>query len=136
MKRLVALTLVLAMLVPAAAAFAQDAGAQKELPKQKMKMYQIVMLKQGPNWKSQGSEEGMDVRMQVIANIRKAAQEGLVVSAGLINDETNVEFVVIMDLETKTEAYNVLNKAPKIKNGFYSADIYSYFTSEGITIQK
>jgi hypothetical protein len=136
MKRLVALTLVLAVLVPTLAAFAQDGGAAKELPKQKMKMYQIVMLKQGPNWKSQGSAEGMDVRMQVIANIRKAAQEGLVVSAGLINDETNVEFVVIMDLETKTEAYKILNKAPKIKDGYYSADIYSYFTSEGITVQK
>ena len=136
MKRFLALMLVLSILVPAAVALAQDAGGEKEIPKQKMKMYQVVMIKKGPNWKSQASEEGMDVRMRVIEGVRQAAKEGLVVSAGLVNDETPVEFLIILDYETKTQAYNLLHEAELVKQGYYSLDIYSYFTSDGLMIQK
>ncbi len=107
-----------------------------ELPKQELQMYHIVLVKQGPNWKSQGSEEGMDIRMQVIDNIRKAAQSGLVVSAGLVNDETDVEFIVIFDVETKTEAYKLTMVAPNVKNGFFSPEIYSYFAPKGLALKK
>ena len=128
MKRL--MLIVLAMIVLALPVQAETP------PTNEMQMYHIIMVKEGPNWKSQGSEEGMDVRMQVIDAIRKSATEGLLVSAGLVNDETNVEFIVIMDVETKTEAYNEIMSAKNVKNGFFSADIYSYFAPKGLTFQK
>jgi hypothetical protein len=108
----------------------------EEMPKQELQMYHIVLVKEGPNWKSQGSEKGMDVRMQVIENIRKAAQSGLIVSAGLVNDETDVEFIVIFDVETKTEAYNLIMEAPNVKNGFFRPEIYSYFAPKGLAFKK
>jgi len=134
MKRFVSILLAAAILAMALPAIAQEES--KEVPKQKMKMYHIVLAKQGPNWKSQASEEGMDIRMGIIESVRKAAQSGLVVSAGLVNDETDVEFIFIFDLETKTEVYNLMQKAPNIKNGYFSVEAYSYFGPEGLVWQK
>ena len=68
--------------------------------------------------------------------IPKAAEEGWVVSAGLVNDETNVEFILIVDLETKTEVYNLMQNAVQIKNGHYSVEAYSWFAPEGIQFQR
>ena len=122
MKRSLLMTLMLTVLVMFALPVQGD-----EMPKQEMHMYHIVMAEKGPNWKSQGSEEGMDVRMKVIDAVRAAAKGGMLVSAGLVNDETDVEFIFILDVETKTEAYKLVHAAPNVKNGFFSPKIYSYF---------
>lgn len=127
MKRSLLAILVLTVLALAAVPAAAETPAKPE-----MQMYHIVLAKPGPNWKSQGSEQGMDVRMKVIANIRKAAKAGLVVSAGLVNDETDVEFIVILNVETKTEAYQLINETENVKNGFFTPEIYSYFAPKGL----
>jgi len=134
MKRIVSLFLVVAVLAMALPVIAQEGAT--EVPKQKMKMYHVVLAKQGPNWKSQNTEEGMDIRMQIIEGVRKGAEEGWVASAGLVNDETNVEFILILDMETKTEVYNLMQKAENVKNGNYSVEAYSWFAPEGIQFQR
>jgi hypothetical protein len=136
MKRTIILMLTLFVFTTVGSALAQNAVDKVAPKKQVMQMYHIAMVKKGPNWKSQNSEEGMDIRMEVIEGIRKAAQSGLVASAGLVNDETDVEFILILDVETKTEAYNILQKAKNVANGFFSVDIYSWFAPKGLAFQK
>ena len=136
MKRSIMLVMVLAILASYGVALAETPVDKVAPKKQVMQMYHIVMIQNGPNWKSQNTEEGMDIRMEVIANIRKAAESGLIISAGLVNDETPVEFILIMDVETKTEAYNIIMKAPRVKDGFFSPLIYSYFAPKGLAFQK
>lgn len=132
MKRFVSLFLVFAVLAMALPVFAQEEAP----PKQKMKMYHVVIAKKGPNWKSQNTDEGMDIRMRIIENIRKAAAEGLIVSAGLVNDETDAEFILIFNIETKTEVYNLAQTAENIKNGQYAVEAYSWFAPEGVIFQR
>ena len=60
----------------------------------------------------------------------------MIVSAGLVNDETDVEFIIILDVETKTEAYNILMQAKNVKNGQFTPVIYSYFAPKGLAFQK
>ena len=136
MKRSIMMLMILATLASYGMALAQNPVDEVAPKKQTMQMYHIVMAQKGPNWKSQNTEEGLDVRMQVIENIRKAAMEGLIVSAGLVNDETNVEFILIMDVETKTEAYNLIMEAKRVKDGFFTPMIYSYFAPRGLAFQK
>lgn len=130
MKRFTILTItILFLIVTAMPAAAQD------MPKTgPMKMYHMALVKHGPNWKSQGEEGGMDIRMEVLKNIKKAARKGLVVSAGLVNDETNVEFIIILNIKDKYEALELLDRAPNIKNGTYKVDIYSWFAPVGLTL--
>lgn len=136
MKRTIVLMLVLFVFVTVGSAFAENPVDKVAPKKQTMQMYHIAMAQKGPNWKSQSSQEGMDVRMEVIEGIKKGAQSGLVISAGLVNDETPMEFIIILDVETKTEAYNLLQKAKNVKNGFFSVMIYSYFAPKGLAFQK
>ncbi len=100
-----------------------------------MQMYHVALVKKGPAWKSQNSQEGMDNRMAVIREIKKGAKTGLIVTAGLVNDETDVEFIVIFNIKNKYEALEMLEMAPNIKNGMYLADIYSMFAPKGLVIQ-
>ncbi len=126
-KALISVVTVLVM----ATLFCSSVLAQKEsVP---MKMYQIVMAERGPQWESQNSEKGMEVRLEVISTIQAGVEKGVVISAGLVNDETEVEFVIILDVETKTEAYNILHSSKHVKNGFFKPIIYSYFAPDGLT---
>ena len=139
MKRTLLITfLLLVTSLLAAPVLAQDGAAAtpKEMPKQEMQMYQIVLAKRGPNWKGQGSEGGMDVRMQVIQSVKDAAREGLLVSAGLVSDETDVEFIFIFDIETKGEVFDLVMNANNVKNGFFKPEIYSYFGPKGMVFQR
>lgn len=136
MKRSIMLLMILAILSSYGAALAQNPVDEVAPKKQELQMYHIALVQKGPNWKSQNTDEGMDLRMEIIGNIRKAAEAGLIVSAGLVNDETDVEFILIIDVETKTEAYNILMNAKNVKNGAYTPAIYSWFAPKGIVFQK
>jgi len=136
MKRTIVLLLALFVFTTVGSAFAENPVDKVAPKKQTMQMYHIALVQKGPNWKSQNSEEGMDIRMEVIEGIKRGAQSGHIISAGLVNDETPVEFILILDVETKTEAYNILQKAKNVSNGFFSVDIYSYFAPKGLAFQK
>jgi hypothetical protein len=47
-----------------------------------------------------------------------------------------MEFIIILDVETKTEAYNLIMQSKNVKNGQYTPVIYSYFAPKGLAIQK
>jgi uncharacterized protein YciI len=130
MKRTVNILLLLvmlaAMILPAAVALAQSNKPGE------FHMYHMVILRRGPNWKSQGTTEGMDTRMQAIEMIKQGARKGIIVAAGLVNDETDGEFILLLDVETKTEALALAHKAPLLKSGFYKADIYSWFATSTV----
>jgi uncharacterized protein YciI len=121
MKKIL-LTLTLAAF---AATQAMPAAAQPQ-PKKEFQMYQVVMAKRGPNYVNMFSEEGQDIRDQVMETIRKGTREGVIVTAGLVNDETDVEFIIVLDIETKTEAMALVNLSPNVKNGVFTPEIYSW----------
>ncbi len=135
MKRTLILMLALFVFTTVGSALAQNPVDEVAPKKQTMQMYHIVLVERGPNWKSQNTEEGMDVRMEIIENIGKSAKTGIIISAGLVNDETSAEFILILDVETKTEAHNLMYTAKNVKNGYFSVTIYSYFAPKGLAWQ-
>ncbi len=121
-------TLLLIALILTVTAWVLPAAAQEQ--KATMHMYQVALAKRGPEWKSQNTQEGMDLRIQMIEAIKAAAKQGLIVSAGLVNDESEVEFIIVFDVETKHEVMALLNKAPMVVNGMFTPEVYSWFASE------
>ena len=116
------------------AALAQDTPSPAT--ESTMQMYHIVMMDHGPNWKSQGQRGGMEARMEAIEGIKAAAKEDLIISAGLVNDETDVEFILILDVQSKTEAKVLMESAKLVKSGFYKPVIYSYFAPKGLKLKR
>ncbi len=129
MKRFALLsTAILFLMVIAMPTVAQD--APKSAP---MQMYHTVIVKKGVNWQSQHTQAGADVRVEIIENIKKAAKKGLVITAGLVNDETDAEFILILNIKNKYEALQLMEKAKNIKNGMFQVEIYSMFAPKGLT---
>ncbi len=130
MKRITILAItILFLIVSVMPAAAQE--APKSVP---MQIYHVALIKHGPNWKSQNTQEGMDRRMEVIKQIKKGARNGVIVTAGLVNDETDVEFIIILNIKNKYEALDLLDNAPNHKNGMYKSDIFSMFAPKGLVI--
>ncbi len=136
MKRFAILTAtILFVLVSTLPAVAQTGAVAEKVEKsQTMTMYHMVIVKKGSNWKSQHTQEGADIRMDIINNIKKAAKEGLVITAGLVNDETDAEFIIIFNIKNKYEALELMNKSKNIKNGMFKAEIYSMFAPTGLAV--
>ncbi len=108
--------------------------AQEEAAPATMQMYHLVVVKHGSNWVAPDTGEGKDIRKEIIIKLRQAAEEGLVVSAGLVDDETDVEFILILNVETKSQAIKLLNASENYKNGMFVAEIYSMFAPTGMTV--
>ena len=131
MKRLICLATALVLLagtILPAAASAQAMGKSKY----QFEMYHVVIVKQGPNWKPYGTEESMAVQEQMVAGVQQAADEGILVSGGLVQDGTDVELIFIFRIENYADALDIINSSPSIRSGFYRAEIYPWFAPKGL----
>jgi hypothetical protein len=57
-----------------------------------------------------------------------------VVTAGLVNDETDAEFIIIFNIKNKYEVLEAMEKSKHVKNGMFKVDIYSMFAPTGLTV--
>ncbi len=95
-----------------------------------MQMYHVVLMKHGPHWENQQTPDGRDIRTQVINDIKLAAEDGLVVDAGLVDDETDVEFILILNVETKYEALELLSAVPSVRDGVFEPEVHSWYADK------
>jgi len=124
----------------ALAAWAFPAAAQKpEAPepyqpgnpaRPVMHMYQVVLASRGPHWVPPDNLEGRDIRAEVIEAISRANTDETVTAYGMIDDDTDVEFMMVLDLPTKAEAEAIIKNAKGFKDGIFKAEIHSWFATE------
>ena len=132
MKRLVIAIVLIALY----AGLAVPAVAQTTEPaKVKFASYWVVYAERGPTWVPQASTGGMEVRMEVIEGLRKAYAEGDIIIAGLINDGSDAEFIVIMQTEDEMGLRERLNNGKYVANGFFKLEIHSFHAPAGLTLE-
>ena len=132
MKRLLlTVTLValcLGMLTPAA--------AQTGSSKFEFASYYVVLAERGPTWTPQTDEKGMEVRMQVLENLKKLLLEShQLIIAGLVNDGSGAEFILIVQTEDEMAMRKYLNDAPNVANGFFNLKIHSWYAPAGLKLE-
>jgi len=132
MKRLVLAIVLIAL----CASLAVPAVAQTAKPAQvKYASYWVIYAERGPTWVPQTSPEGMEARMEVIEGLRTAYAEGDIIIAGLINDGTEAEFVIIMQTEDEMGLRERLSKGKYVANGFFELEIHSFHAPAGLTLE-
>ena len=109
--------------------------AQMEPTKVEFGTYFIIFANRGPNWKPQTDDEAMDVRMEVIANLRKSVEAGDMIIAGLVNDASGYEFVAIFQTEDEGVLRSALKNAPNVKNGFFKLEGHPMFAPLGLKLE-
>lgn len=129
MKRLVAPLLVLALLVSVALP-----GTALAQSKYESGLYWIVLVEHGPNWKSQSSEEGAKKKMQAINGLKEAIGEGHIITAGLVVDDLDAEFVMIVNEEAEMVVREALKNSPLVKEGFYKLRALTWHAPKGLKL--
>ena len=132
MKRLVLtstlVALCLALVVPAAAQTGSD--------KVEFASYYVVFAERGPTWTPQTDEKGMEVRMQVLENLKKLLLEShQLIIAGLVNDGSGAAFILIVQTEDEMAMRKYLNDAPNVANGFFNLKIHSWYAPAGLKLE-
>ncbi len=133
MKRIVplfVLTLILAAWALPAAAQPPEPPLPGDPAHPAMHMYQVVLASRGPHWVSPENLEGRDIRMEVIHAISRANTDELVTAYGMIDDDSDVEFMMVLDLPTKQAALDAPQDAQGFKDGVYKAEVHSWYATE------
>lgn len=98
--------------------------------------YYVVLAERGPTWQPQGDQRGMEVRMEVIEGLKKLlADNDEVIIAGLVNDESGAEFIMIVRTEDEMEMRKELQNAPNVANGFFNLRIHSWRAPAGLKLE-
>ncbi len=124
------------VLVALCLSLALPALAQTGSGKVKFGEYYVIFAERGPTWEPQTSEHGMEVRMQVLEGLKKLLleSENLII-AGLVNDGSGAEFIMIVQTEDEMGMRRYLNDAPNVKNGFFNLKIHSFSGPDGLRLE-
>jgi hypothetical protein len=128
MKRLV--IAVLLVTLSAGLALAQ------EQTKVEFANYYVVLAERGPTWTPQTDQRGMEVRMEVVEGLKKLlSQNDEVIIAGLVNDESGAEFIMIVQTEDEMGMRRKLQNAKNVANGFFNLEIHSWRAPAGLKLE-
>jgi hypothetical protein len=97
-----------------------------------MEMYHVFIVKQGPNWKPEGTAEATEVQRRLIASAKELLKQEIWIAGGPVSDVTEVEGIIIMRIEAMHEALEMVRQAPSVKSGFYKIDAYPWFAAKGL----
>jgi len=132
MKRFV----IAAVLAAVSIGFVLPATAQTGTDKVEFASYWVVYAEHGPTWLPQTDEQGMKVRMQVVEALKNALiNDHEVIIAGLVDDGSDAEFIIILQTEDEWGMRKTLNNSPNVANGFYNLKIHSFQAPAGLNLK-
>ncbi len=96
-----------------------------------MKSYVMAFLKAGPN-RSQSEEERMELQRAHLANIKRLANEGLLVVAGPFLDNGDIRGIYIFNVTTVKEAKALTETDPAIQAGSLIMELHPWYGSAAL----
>ena len=128
MKRLVAIVML--------AVLASGIALAQEQTKVEFANYYVILAERGPTWTPQTDQKGMEVRMEVIEGLKKLLRDNdEVIIAGLVNDASGAEFIMIVETEDEMGMRQKLQNAKNVANGFFNLNIYSWRAPAGLKLE-
>ena len=96
-----------------------------------MKSYVMAFLKAGPN-RSQSEEERMELQRAHLANIKRLANEGLLVVAVPFLDNGDIRGIYIFNVTTVKEAKALTETDPAIQAGSLIMELHPWYGSAAL----
>lgn len=96
-----------------------------------MRQYVMAFLKAGPN-RDQDEETAAKLQAAHLANIKRMAEEGVLVLAGPFMDGGEVRGIYIFDVKTVEEAAELTATDPAIEAGRLVMELHPWYGSAGL----
>jgi uncharacterized protein YciI len=96
-----------------------------------MHQYVMALLKAGPN-RDKSKEEVAELQKGHMANIKRLANEGLLVLAGPFLDDGDLRGIYIFDVRTIEEAQKLTATDPAIESGLLIMELHPWYGSAGL----
>lgn len=111
-------------------------GAEPEAPAAKpaievppgMALYYMVLLKRGPRWTPEVTDETKKIQEGHMANIQKMADTGKLVVAGPFLDGGELRGIFIFKVGTEAEAKALMDSDPAVQAGRLIGEIHPWMT--------
>jgi uncharacterized protein YciI len=121
---------VIAFVLMVAAAVAQE---KPEL-KYEMTTYFVGILKRGPKWTPEVTEETKKLQEGHMANIRKMAEAGKLLVAGPFTDNTDLRGLYIFKADTIDEVKTMVAQDPAVQAGRLAVEVKPWYAAKGIKV--
>jgi len=96
-----------------------------------MKKYIMVLLKKGPN-RNLNQQETLNVQTMHMANIRKLAEQGILVLSGPFGGDGDLRGIFILNMDSLEEAEHLISFDPAIKEGTLVMELYEWYGSAAV----
>lgn len=110
----------------------QLAAAQEQKLPPGMAIYQLVLLKQGPKWTGEVTDEIKRMQSDHLAHLTSLAKAGKLVGAGPIVTKTGLSGILIFANISTEEAKLLAESDPMVKAGRLVAEIHPWMAQKGI----
>ena len=104
--------------------------SKENAPEFKLKTYYLVFLKSGPK-RDQTKDVAMEIQKGHLANIKRLANQGKIVIAGPLLDDSEVRGIFIFNAESKEEVEVLCATDPAIKAGRLIAEVHPWMSEPG-----
>jgi uncharacterized protein YciI len=122
-----AIALILLALVSAAA----DQASHE--PQYVMDHYVLGLLKRGPRWTPEVTEQTKKIQEGHLANIRRMGAAGILIVAGPFEDDTDLRGTFIFKCSL-AEAQTEASKDPAIQAGRLVLELHPWFAAKGLKV--
>ena len=96
-----------------------------------MKVFVLALLKSGPN-RSQDSTTRAELQKAHMANISRLVDEGKLVVAGPMMDDTDLKGIYVFDVTTVEEARALTETDPAIQAGSLVMELHPWYATAGL----
>lgn len=104
--------------------------SKENAPEFKLKTYYLVFLKSGPK-RDQTKDVAMEIQKGHLANIKRLSNQGKIVIAGPLLDDSEVRGIFIFNAESKEEVEELCATDPAIKAGRLIAEVHPWMSEPG-----
>lgn len=99
-----------------------------------MTTYYLVLLYRGPNSTQQATPETERIQDAHMANIRQMADEGKLIMAGPMGDDSKLRGIFVLRAGSPQEAQQLAEADPAVKSGRLVPEVHPWYTAKNIRV--
>jgi uncharacterized protein YciI len=105
-------------------------GQPKEQPQNKLIQFHMAIIRKGPNWSAEKTEETQKIREQHVGYAMSLLSSGKLVAAGPFSDDAGILGIFIFRAANAEEAKSWADADPAVKAGLHMNEMHPWWSED------